>query len=258
MTAAHPTAASAGLTRRKTVWLFDLDNTLHDASHAVFGQLHVAMNAYIVDRLGVDEAEAARLRQLYFRRYGATLTGLVRHHGVDPAHFLAETHRHQHLESLVRTSAHDRAALRQLPGARFILTNAPRRYALRVLGALKLRRSFDAVLSIENMTMFGQLRPKPDVRMMRRIVARLKVRASDCVLVEDMLDNQKAARRIGMRTVWMQRYLGGRYRGAPHEGRPPNRGAWVGTDSTAQRPRRCPSPSYVGTKIRGLRELLSR
>lgn len=216
------------------------------------------MNAYIVDRLGVDEAEASRLRHLYFRRYGATLTGLVRHHGVDPAHFLAETHRHEHLESLVRTSAHDRAALRRLPGARYILTNAPRLYALRVLDALKLRRSFDGVLSIEDMAMFGHLRPKPDARMMRRLVARLKVRASDCVLVEDMLDNQRAARRIGMRTVWMQRYLGGRYRGAPHEGRPPNRGARPVADLAVNRPRKCLRPSYVGMKIRGLGDLLSR
>ncbi|MFO0010689.1 MAG: HAD family hydrolase, partial [Betaproteobacteria bacterium] len=32
-------------TRRPT-FFFDLDNTLHDASHAIFGQINVRMTAY--------------------------------------------------------------------------------------------------------------------------------------------------------------------------------------------------------------------
>jgi putative hydrolase of the HAD superfamily len=36
---------------------------------------------------------------------------------------------------------------------------------------------------------------------------RLGVAPGRCVLVEDTLEHQKAARRIGMRTVWMQRWL---------------------------------------------------
>lgn len=233
------------------IWLFDLDNTLHDASHAAFGATGAAMTAYIVEHLGVADADATRLRQHYWQRYGATLLGLVRHHGVDARHFLEETHRHPGLESRLRTSAHDRAALARLPGRKFVLTNSPRRYAIRVLRALRLASGFDGVLSVEDMTMFGDLRPKPDARMLRAVVARLKVRASDCVLVEDMLDNQKSARAIGMRTAWMQRYLGGRWRGPAHAGRPPNLGA-----AMAAGRRRCPSPSYVDVKIRSLHALL--
>ncbi len=236
----------------KTVWLFDLDNTLHDASHAAFGQTGVAMNAYITEHLGIADPEATRLRQHYWRRYGATLLGLVRHHGVDARHFLEETHRHPQLESRLRTSAHDRAALRRLPGRRFVLTNAPRRYAMRVLRALRLDRCFDGILSVEDMAMFGDLRPKPDARMLRALVAKLKVRATDCVLVEDMLDNQKSARGLGMRTAWMQRYLGGRWRGPAHAGRPPN----LGVSLSSVRRQACPSPRYVHAKIRGLKDLL--
>ena len=54
--------------------------------------------------------------------------------------------------------------------------------------------------------MFGELRPKPDARMLRRLLARLRVPAARCVLVEDTLQHQKAARRVGMKTVWMQRW----------------------------------------------------
>src|SRR6195952_845802 len=161
------------------------------------------MNEYLVSELGVDLIEAGRLRQDYLQRYGATLLGLVRHHGVKASHFLEATHRHPGLEERLRTSAHDRAALKRLRGRKYILTNAPRAYAMRVLDTLKLTPLFDGIICIEDMMMFGDLRPKPDARMYRHIAARLKVRPVDCVLVEDVLANQRTARGIGMCTVWM-------------------------------------------------------
>jgi putative hydrolase of the HAD superfamily len=74
------------------VWLFDLDNTLHDATPHIFPHINRAMAAYIREHLGVDDDEATRLRLEYWQRYGATLLGLMRHHGTDPQHFLCHTH----------------------------------------------------------------------------------------------------------------------------------------------------------------------
>ena len=231
------------------VWLFDLDNTLHDASHAAFDEMHVAIGDYVAEHVGVTGEEAQRLRQKYWLRYGATLLGLVRHHGVRAAHFLEETHRMPGLEDRLRTSAHDRAALARLPGRKVILTNAPRAYAMRVLNTLGLARFFDQVLTIEDMTMFGSLRPKPDARMLRQVVARLGVPASRCILVEDTLGHLKSARSIGMRGVWMQRYLGGRFK-AGLRGR---LNAGFGTRPPVRRV--CPKPSYLYAKIGALRHL---
>jgi putative hydrolase of the HAD superfamily len=231
------------------VWLFDLDNTLHDASHAAFGELHVAMADYVAAQLGVDAAEAARLRERYWLHYGATLLGLVRHHGVRAAHFLAETHRLPGLEARLRTSAHDRAALARLRGRKFIVTNAPRAYAMRVLTTLRLLRHVDGVITIEDMAMFGALRPKPDARMLRRIAARLAVPPGRCVLVEDTLAHLKAARAVGMRTVWMRRYLGGRFRGT--RGDLANAGARLRSPTR----RTCPKPLYLYARIGALRHL---
>lgn len=49
----------------KPVWLFDLDNTLHDASAAAFADINRGMTRYIVDALRLDEAEADALRRRY-------------------------------------------------------------------------------------------------------------------------------------------------------------------------------------------------
>ncbi|HET9821257.1 MAG TPA: pyrimidine 5'-nucleotidase [Burkholderiaceae bacterium] len=189
------------------VWLFDLDNTLHNASAASFPGIDGAMTDYIERELGLPRPEASALRAHYLRRYGATLLGLVRHHGIRAAHFLHDTHRLPALEAEVHGHPHDFAALDRLPGRKYILTNAPRAYAERVLRALGAARHFDGVLAIEDMAMFGDLRPKPDARMLRWIAARLKVPPARCVLVEDTLVHQKAARRVGMATVWMQRWV---------------------------------------------------
>jgi putative hydrolase of the HAD superfamily len=235
------------MTRR--VWLFDLDNTLHDASHAAFGATSAAMTDYIVTHLGLERCVAASLRQHYWQRYGATLLGLVRHHDVKASHFLAETHRLPGLEERLRTSAHDRAALKRLGGRQFIFTNAPRDYALRVLNRLKLADCFEGVISIEDMRMFGHHRPKPDARMFRHVCARLKVRPSRCVLVEDTLEHQRAARRVGMKTAWMQRYLDGRFRGTLRDGD----NAGFKRREVGVHP--CRKPPYVCAKIKSLQAL---
>lgn len=192
---------------RDRVWLFDLDDTLHNASHRAFRELNASMTAYIETHIGLTTEEAVALRHRYWTRYGATLTGLQRHHGVKPAHFLHETHLLPGLEAHLHGHAHDLAALRRLPGRKFLMTNAPRRYAERVLAAVGLGGVFEGLVCVEDMACFGQSRPKPDARMFRIVLARLGLRPAQCVLVEDTLVHQKTAHGLGMATVWMQRWL---------------------------------------------------
>jgi len=223
------------------VWLFDLDDTLHDATFSSLSDINRAMTEYVARHVGLSLDDASALRQHYWHRYGATLLGLVRHHAVKASHFLEETHRLPGLESRLRASAHDRAALRRLRGRKYILTNAPRAYALRVLDGLRLTSLFDGVLCVEDMRMFGHPRPKPDARMFRHMAARLKVAPSRCVLVEDTLQHQRAAHRIGMRAVWMERYL-------KPAAKSVKKASEVGVHP-------CRKPPYVYAKIRALKTL---
>jgi putative hydrolase of the HAD superfamily len=165
------------------------------------------MNDYIERELALSAEQADRLRHDYWARYGATLLGLMRHHGVKPMHFLEQTHLLPGLEAGLRGHPHDFAALKRLKGEKYILTNAPGGYTARVLRTLGIARHFDGVIPIERMRMFGHWRPKPDARMFRRLVARLRTTPRCCTLVEDTLAHQKAAFGVGLRTIWMQRWL---------------------------------------------------
>ena len=180
-------------------WLFDLDNTLHNASPHIFPHINRSMREYIERHLGVDAQEATRLRQTYWDRYGATLTGLVRHHGVDPRHFLHETHQFEDLHRMVVFERGLKAMLQRLPGRKIIFSNAPRHYTEAILRLAGIRQEFDAVYSIEQL----RYRPKPAVSGFLRILRRERLEAKRCVMVEDSLANLVTARRLGIRTVWV-------------------------------------------------------
>jgi len=187
---------------RRIVFFFDLDDTLHDASHAIFRQIDMRMTDYVERHLEVSRDEANRLRTVYWRRYGATLLGLVRHHAIDAAHFLRETHDFD-IAALVRAERGLTRLFARLPGRKVLLTNAPMAYANSVLRALAVHRHFGARYTIEKMRVHGTFRPKPSKMMLRAMLARERVRAADAVLVEDSLSNLKAARALGFRTVLM-------------------------------------------------------
>ena len=173
--ALRPPARCAAATMPRTVWLFDLDNTLHDAGRCVFGALNEAMSDYIARRScrsAADEADGAAPALLAaLRRHAARADAPPRREaGALPAPHPPPAGAGAQLAA---ATAHDLRRAARLPGRKFILTNAPRAYALRVLGALGIGRLFDGVIAIEDMRMFGQLRPKPDARMLRRVAVRL-------------------------------------------------------------------------------------
>lgn len=197
----HTPVRSAHTTQAKErVWLFDLDNTLHDTSHKIFREINLGMTAAVMESLAVDEATASQLRTAYWKRYGATLIGLVRHHGVDPHQFLHRSHDFD-VAPLVKAERGLAQKLRRLPGRKILVTNAPMHYARAVMKHLKILRCFDGFWGIEHMQLHGHFRPKPSVALMRHILAHEGIHPRRAVLVEDTKANLRGARHAGIRTV---------------------------------------------------------
>jgi len=201
------------------VWVFDLDNTLHNATPHIFPHLNRSMTEYMQLHMGLDEVAANKLRVHYWRKYGATLTGLMLHHDADPGHFLWHTHQFHELHKMVLREPRLRHVLKKLPGKKLVFSNAPQRYAHDVLKLLRVDDLFDDVFAIEH----ARYRPKPEMAGFLRLLRKHRLSPAHCVMVEDSAENLQMAKRLGMRTVWV--------------------------DATMR------SPSYVDVKIRSVMEL---
>lgn len=187
------------LTEQSRVWIFDLDDTLHNASAHIFPHINREMTHYLMTHLDLDEAAACALRRHYWEKYGATLHGLMRHHGTDPHHFLHHTHQFADLPAMVLQAHGLRDMLARLPGRKVVFTNAPMAYARQVLDLLRIRHCFEHVFSIES----TRFQPKPARAGFMRLLSRIKVPAARCVMVEDSLPALKTARQLGMKTVFI-------------------------------------------------------
>ncbi|MDO6386952.1 MULTISPECIES: pyrimidine 5'-nucleotidase [unclassified Uliginosibacterium] len=181
------------------VWLFDLDNTLHNAGVHIFPHINRAMTVYLARRLDLSHEEASALRMHYWSRFGATLRGMVRNHAERPADFLAATHQFPDLGALLVFDRALLASLRALPGRKYIFSNAPRSYVDEVLRLTGLDHVMDGSFAVEDLG----YQPKPQIRAYRAVLRRLKVPASRCIMVEDTAMNLRPAHCLGMRTVWI-------------------------------------------------------
>jgi putative hydrolase of the HAD superfamily len=184
-------------------WIFDLDNTLHNATPHIFPHINRSMTAYLQTHLQLDEAAANALRMDYWQRYGATLSGLVRHHAIDPDHFLWHTHQFPALPDMVLRQPRLRHVLRQLAGKKIVFTNAPRHYAIAVLKLLQLSDLFEEIFSIED----ANYQPKPHWQAYKKLLRQQRLVAAQCVMVEDSADNLRTAKRLGMQTIWISNAL---------------------------------------------------
>ena len=183
----------------RRVWIFDLDNTLHDARPHIFPSMNQQMNSWLQSRYGLDEEGANAKRRFFWERYGTTLKGLVRHHGEDPRSFIRETHQFPELAGMVVADNALRHALARLQGKRLVFSNAPRHYVEEVLKLVRVRRFFDAVYTIES----TRYRPKPAFQGFRLLLREHDLAPHRCALVDDMLENLRTAKKLGMSTVWV-------------------------------------------------------
>ncbi len=191
----------AALAPSRRVWIFDLDNTLHDATAAIFPSMHAQINAFLRREFGLDEEGANRMRREFWLRYGTTLNGLMRHHGTDPRRFLAETHIFPELADIVVHENALKHALARLGGMKLLFSNAPRHYVEGVLRALRLARHFDRVYAIED----ARYRGKPALHGFHVLLRNHDLDPHRCAFVDDALENLRTAHRLGMSTVWVSR-----------------------------------------------------
>ena len=176
-------------------WVFDLDNTLYPAECDLFAQIDVRMTDFVSSFLEMDRASARVLQKTYYSEHGTTLAGMMRHHEVDPAEFLAFVHDIDHSPLPVLPDL--RAALMALPGRKFVFTNGSLGHAQSVTRAMKIDDVFDGMFGIEEM----DYRPKPAQEAFDSFIDRFDVTPERAVFFEDLSRNLEPAHKMGFATV---------------------------------------------------------
>lgn len=182
-----------------TTLFFDLDDTLYPGSNGLWALIRSRMGQYMVEVLGLAEAEVPTLRRSYYETYGTTLRGLQIHHHVDANDYLRYVH-DLPLEKFIQPNPRLKALLLSLPQQRWVFTNADADHANRVISALGLQGCFHGIIDIRALGFIC----KPELEAYQRALALAGGPAPEaCVLLDDSAANLAAARQIGFSTVWV-------------------------------------------------------
>ena len=182
---------------RVETWVFDLDKTLYPPREKLFPQIEARIGAYVERVLGVSPEEALRLRRAYWENHGATLAGLMLHHGVDPDPFLEEVHDID--LSVLTPNPRLAAAIAALPGTRIVYTNGTAPYARAVTARLGLSGLFARVYGVEA----AFYTPKPAAAAYQRIFGAEGLDPRRAAMFEDDPRNLKVPHEMGLETVWI-------------------------------------------------------
>ncbi|WOR15929.1 pyrimidine 5'-nucleotidase [Hyphomonas sp. FCG-A18] len=179
----------------RNVWVFDLDNTLYPAECDLFAEIDQRMTDFVARFLRMDKVEARKVQKQYYAEHGTTLNGLMSLHGMDPADFLAHVHEID-LSPLPQTPDLA-AALKALPGQKYIYTNGSRRHAERVTDYMGLSGIFDGQFAIED----SDYTPKPNQSSYDAFLERFGFAPDRAVFFEDLARNLAPAHAMGFSTV---------------------------------------------------------
>lgn len=178
-------------------WIFDLDDTLYPSTEGLFSQMADRIQSFIMDALHVNGEDASEIQKKYYKKYGATVRGLMLEHNIRPEDFTDYVH---DLDlSCLKKNKPLRAAVSALPGRRFVFTNGAYHHAERVLKCIGLEDCFDGIFSIREA---GYI-PKPAKETYLKMLETFGISPESAVMFDDSQTNLLTAHKIGMKTVWI-------------------------------------------------------
>ncbi len=182
-------------------WIFDLDNTIYDIKAGVFEKISNRITEYIISTLSVTRQEANLVRSNMYKKYGLTLTGLMREYGIAPDEYLDYIHDVTHPE--LRYDAQLKQNLNNLTGRKFIYTNASESHSKNILSLMGIDAVFEKILDIKA----TQYLPKPDPKSYDIMLNSFGIstdHTGNSVFIEDTAKNLKPAKLLGLKTVWIE------------------------------------------------------
>ena len=182
-------------------WIFDLDNTIYDINAGVFEKISTRITEYIITALSVTREEANLVRSNMYKKYGLTLTGLMREYGIAPDEYLDYIHDVTHPE--LKYDEQLKLNLTNLTGRKFIYTNASQSHSKNILSLMGIEAEFEKILDIKA----TQYLPKPDPKsydIMLKTFGISTDQIGNSIFIEDTAKNLRPAKLLGLKTVWIE------------------------------------------------------
>ena len=179
-------------------WIFDLDNTLYSGQTKVFSEVDKKMSAFISKKMSVDLIKAKEIQKKYFYESGTTLSGLMKHDGIDPHEFLEFVHDID--ISWLPKDLLLKEELIKIKEKKYIFTNGSHAHVENVTKQLGIDGLFDGVFDIVDANFI----PKPHIDPYKRIMKKFDLDPKKSILIEDIAHNLEQAKNLGMKTCWLE------------------------------------------------------
>lgn len=176
--------------------LLDVDDTLYPKGSGPFSQVNRRIDQYVVSTCGLGFDEARALRRTYISAYGSTLQGLMRHYGIDPAHYLRDVH-DVPVEDMLSRDERLRCVLGAIDRELVAFTNGSYDYACRILKTLGIDEMITDLFTIEYMDFV----PKPLPWAYHKVMEQYGRKPGDYLVVDDSIPNVRTAVGLGMAAV---------------------------------------------------------
>ena len=175
---------------------FDLDATLYPASNGLWEQIRLRIYKFMLEEIGIPEAEIPATRDKYWTTYGTTLEGLRIHHQVEPDDYLKYVH-DLPLKDFLEPDPVLRDLLKTLPQDLWVFTNADRRHADRVLNELGISDLFSGIVDLLALNFIV----KPNRKAYQTALKLAGVTDPErCVMFDDLIQNLIPAKELGFFT----------------------------------------------------------
>ncbi|KAL2040332.1 hypothetical protein N7G274_006775 [Stereocaulon virgatum] len=190
-------------TKFRPVFFFDIDNCLYPQSTRVQDLMQELIDKYFVLHLELSPEDAVMLRRQYYKDYGLAITGLVKHHKIDPLAYNREVDDALPLDDIIKPDTRLRQLLLDMDKSKvklWLFTNAHITHGRRVVKLLGVEDLFEGITycNYEQIPLVA----KPHAEMFDKAEAEAGAASSeDCYFVDDSLLNCEHASARGWKVV---------------------------------------------------------
>ena len=140
--------SAASSQNRRPVFFFDIDNCLYPRSLRIQELMQELIDSYFARHLSLPASDAKALHARYYKDYGLAISGLVKHHTIDPLAYNREVDDALPLDDVIKPDPQLRKLLDDIDRSKvklWLFTNAHITHARRVVKLLGVEDYFEGV-----------------------------------------------------------------------------------------------------------------